>query len=421
MTNRFHLLITTLLLSLTAAVAPVRAQTVDGVAAVVNDEVITTYDVLQRVRLILTSSGVQATPELIQRVQAQALRGLIDERIQLQEAAEYEIQVTPEEVAQALERLARQNNMTADVIARDLAQVGVSVETLEDQLRAEIAWQALMSGLYGSRVRVSDDQISQALERIATNAEKNRYLISEILIEPQLTAGGDQTRQVIQFVYEQLQQTQGQGFPQLARQFSAAASAVNGGDVGWVRSGELRHSEIERELGRMRPGAISPPIETRDGYFIILLRDAQRGSELERVHLRQVLLPAGPSGGDEAAMEEKLQSALRRVRDCDDMERVTRQLPEAIVSDLGMVKPSDLAANVRDAVAAMEPGETTEPMVMRAGAVALTLCERQSMAAEALPSRAEIENQLRDQQLSLLSRRYLRNLLETATIETRLR
>ncbi len=411
-------------LCLLAAAPRAQAQAMEGVAAIVNDEVITTYDLRQRVRLILTSSGVEPTPELLQRAQSQALRGLIDERVQLQEAAEFDIAVSPDEVNAAIDRLARQNNVTADAIQRDLAQVGVDVRTLEDQLRAEIAWRSLMNGLYGSRVRVSDDQISQALERMAASASKDQYRMAEILVEPRITPQGeDVSMQDVQYVYQILQQSQGRAFAELARRVSAAPSAVNGGDVGWVSAGDLRHEALERELAGMRPGAISQPVQTREGIYIVLLIEKREGADLERVRLRQLLLSTTQAGGRDAQEEaaRQLNDATRRMRACDDVARVKRSLPRVIASDLGLVTPRDLSPSIRAAVEALEPGQTSEAILVPAGAIALSLCERVDMTPESLPSRAEVENQLIDRQISLLSRRYLRDLIDTATIENRLR
>ena len=72
------------------------AQQVEGIAALVNDYPITTVDVRNRMRLIIASSGAQPTPEALARIQDQAIRSLVDETLQLQEALEYEIEVDPE-------------------------------------------------------------------------------------------------------------------------------------------------------------------------------------------------------------------------------------------------------------------------------------------------------------------------------------
>jgi len=71
--------------ALAGAASPAAAQYAEGAAAIVNDHVISTFDVRQRATLLLVSAGIQSTPEMLQRAQAQALRDLIDERLQLQE------------------------------------------------------------------------------------------------------------------------------------------------------------------------------------------------------------------------------------------------------------------------------------------------------------------------------------------------
>src|SRR5262245_25953566 len=83
---------------LAGAASPASAQLAEGVAAVVNDHVISTFDVRQRANLLITSAGLQSTPEMQQRARGQALRDLIDERLQIQETATYEIAVTPQEI-----------------------------------------------------------------------------------------------------------------------------------------------------------------------------------------------------------------------------------------------------------------------------------------------------------------------------------
>ncbi len=398
-----------------AVVGPSRSQMMEGVAAIVNDDVITTYDVEQRMRLLLASSNVQPTQELMQRIQAEAIRSLIDERLQLQEAAEYEIAVTDEDVAQELDNLAARNNASAAAIEQDLARRGVDIDTLEQQLRAELAWQILVNGRFRPLVRVSDNQIDQALERMATNADKPSYRIAEILIEPRSQS---EAQQALQFIAQQL--NQGVPFQQLAQQISRAPSAVDGGEVGWVRAGELRNEEIERALEGMNPGDIRP-VETREGIYFMLLLDRRRGVELERLELNQIFVPYGANAGDGAFEQasQQLTRGTRRVRNCEDIQEAAERIDGAIFQDLGLLPPSDLNAELRDKVINLNVGQITEPISLPSGAAIVMLCSRQDMATDAMPSREDIENRLLDQQLALYSRRYLRSLLDQATIETR--
>ncbi|MEO1305946.1 MAG: SurA N-terminal domain-containing protein, partial [Pseudomonadota bacterium] len=142
------------------------AQQIEGIIAVVNDDPISFTDVRQRARLLLLSlGGQQPTPEQIQQITQQALEQLIDEKLQLQEAAEYEVEITDSEIASSIDRLAQQSGITRDVLLQSLIESGVNPNSLEEQTRADIAWRRIMGGLYGSRIRISDNQINDQIER----------------------------------------------------------------------------------------------------------------------------------------------------------------------------------------------------------------------------------------------------------------
>src|SRR5690606_5015719 len=128
--------------------------------------VISTYDVRQRATMLLVSSGIEPTPELQQRARAQALRDLVDERLQIEEAQRYEISVESGLIDRRLADIARQNNTTVAGLAQSLAQTGVSIGTLRSQIEADIAWQRLINGMYGGRVRISEVEIQETQQRI---------------------------------------------------------------------------------------------------------------------------------------------------------------------------------------------------------------------------------------------------------------
>ena len=78
---------------LMAAATPASSRDLEGIAAVVNDQVISLYDVDQRVDLFFASSGIEKSPEMTERMRQQVLRALIDEKLQLQEAKRVEIEI----------------------------------------------------------------------------------------------------------------------------------------------------------------------------------------------------------------------------------------------------------------------------------------------------------------------------------------
>ncbi len=404
--------------ALTVAV-PSAGQAVEGIAAIVNDDPISTFDVQQRMRLILSTSGVQPDEELLRRIQAQALNSLIEEQIQLQEAERFEVEVSEAEINDALADLARQNNISVDSISSNLARAGIDVTTLEDQLRAEIAWRILVNGRYGSRVRVSDDQIDEALRRISESSSKPQYLLSEIVLEIPLQATDEQADQLINTVFTQL--SQGAPFPAIARQYSASPTGANGGDLGWVRAGEMR-TEIEAAVAEMQVGQVAP-IQTANGVTILALRDRRAAADPTKVTLKQVLLPVAADAGASAAAAavQSLRDITSRIQGCDSVDAATAGLDGVLTADLPGVSPGDLAPAFRDAIAPLDIGEASEPIQSPAGALLIVLCGRERDSAAGAPSRQQVEDNLLNQQLVQLSRRYLRDLRREATIETRAR
>jgi peptidyl-prolyl cis-trans isomerase SurA len=397
--------------ALAGPAAPAAAQSSEGVAAIVNDAVISTYDVRVRANMLLVSAGIESTPEMLERARAQALRDLVDERLQIQETGRFDVAVDPAQIDARISDIARSNQMTAEQFIASLAGSGVPISTLRQQIEADIAWQRLMSGLYGSRLRVSELEIRETQERIAASATRPQYLISEIFLPAateqefqDMTQGGMRLIQEMQ---------RGAPFPMVARQFSASATAAAGGDMGWISATELS-PELQPIAERLQPGQVSMPVRTPNGVYIIALRERRAGAAegaTMLVSLRQITAPA--------ARLSQLQRAQSRISGCGNLERVATALGgDAAVVDLGRALEADLSADVRARIADVPAGSASTPVESGEQANVFVVCAREAGGA-AVPSRDEIEDRLRERELSMLSDRYLRNLRREATIITR--
>ncbi len=421
MTCAKRIVLSLLACALTLGTASAYAQTTEGVAALVNDEPITTVDVRNRMRLIIASTGMSQIDEAtLVRIQDQAMRGLIDEHLQLQAAADYEIEVSDEEITNSLLDLADRNNTTVDVIVQDLRNSGVDVSTLRHQLEAEIAWQIIVNGRYGSRIRISEQQIELALERLAASASQPQYRIFEMLFEVPAAGQEEQTVQRVITVMNQLQQ--GATFPELARQFSDAPSAANGGDIGWITASELQ-PEVAAIMPQMRQqyqqsggrGALSNPIEVPGGFMVIALVGARDGTTTLQYDLVQISVPTSAVTD---ATRTNFQRELADNPTCSQAETVAGRINGAIYTPLGSISAEAVLPAVRDALQPLDEGENTGVMQSGSGLQALIVCDR-TIAGPGVPTRDDLEGQLRGQQLSLLSRRWLRDLRRDSTVEIR--
>ncbi|WP_339741479.1 peptidylprolyl isomerase [uncultured Maricaulis sp.] len=415
-------LVLTLMASLLVITAPgAMAQSTEGVAALVNDEPITTVDVRNRMRLIIASTGLtQLDPATLAQIQSQAIRGLVDETLQLQAAREYEIDVTEEEINRSIQDLADRNNTTIATIVGDLERSGVDILTLRHQLEAEIAWQVLVNGRYGSRIRISDQQIEMALERLAASASQPQYRIFELFFEIPSVNREQETVERVIAVMDQLQR--GAPFPELARQYSDAPSAANGGDIGWIVASQLPPEvatilpQLMQQYAQSQGGAaLSNPVRVPGGYMIVALVAARDGTTTLQYDLVQITVPASAVQPNSSAA---LTRALAANPTCAQADAVASRIPGSVVTPLGAIGADALLPQFSEALAPLREGGNTGVLQTAAGLQSLIVCER-TIAGPGVPSRDDLESQLRGQQLSLHSRRWLRDLRRDGTVEIR--
>jgi len=411
----------------TPASAPAPAATPrplsESVAAIVNDEIISTYDLAQRMRLLIATSGVQPNQENLPQFQRQALISLIDEHLQLHELKRVEKQqkmsiiATDDEVRDEIAGMARDNNMTVDQFMNVLKQQGIGQETLYQQVRAQMSWQRWIQGRYGSRLRIGEDQIKATEARLAAVASKPQYEVSEVLIDTNRAGGVDAAVKGAQQLINQMQQ--GAPFAAVARQFSAAPTAASGGDAGWISPGEMP-PEVDAALEQLRPGQLSAPIQTKDGVYIIYLRNKRAGAGATVVDLKQaaIALPESASAADVEAARAKLMSVRTAAKGCDDLAAAAAKAQGVVAGDLGEAEIADLAPEFRKAAETLDVGQISEPIRTKVGLHLVAVCGKRATGGAQL-THDQIENRLFGQQLAMVSRRYMRDLRNSATIETR--
>ena len=395
----------------------------ESVAAIVNDDIISTYDLMQRMRLLIVTSGVQPTEETMPQIQREALRSLVDERIQIQELRrvekeqKIEIIANQQDIDEEINEIAKGNNMTGPQLVAALGSQGVGAETLRAQLRSEVSWQRWIHGRYGSRLRIGADQVKAVQERMELAASRPQYQIGEIFLDAAHIGGMEQAVQGAQQLVGQLQQ--GAPFPAVARQFSAAATAAKGGDAGWIGLGELP-PEVDAVLDQLRPGQLSSPIPVKDGVYIIYLREKRAGASATLVSLKQAAIPlAGDAAPEAVAAAQATLEALRpSVTGCDNIETAAAGIEGVMAGDLGEAEIQDLAPAFREAAETLAPGQLSAPIRTPAGLHLVAVCGKRQSGAQ-IPSATQIENRLFGQQLAMISKRYLRDLRNSATIETR--
>ncbi|HEY8191963.1 MAG TPA: peptidylprolyl isomerase, partial [Alphaproteobacteria bacterium] len=241
-----------------------------SIAMVVNEDAISASDVNARTKLILVSSGIPDTQELRAKMRPQILSTLVDERLMMQEAGRMNITVPADEIEKGFATIAGQNNMSAEQFKAILKREGIPQSTIADQIESQIAWGRVVQEKLRPKVVVTESELDNLTQRIRGDIGKTQYLISEIFLPVENAGDEANVKQLADKLTGQL--TQGKApFPRVAAQFSQSAGASRGGDMGWIREGELEQA-VNDVLVNMKEGELSRPIRSLTGYHIMLLR-----------------------------------------------------------------------------------------------------------------------------------------------------
>lgn len=397
----------------------VSAQEVGHIAAVVNDEVISVYDLGARTRVILSSTNLPDNAETRRRLVPQILRSLIDEKLQLQEAKRLNIGVTPEELNEAFRSIERNNNMPPGKLKELVESAGINFSTIENQTRATLSWVKVVRRQIRNNIQVGPEEVQDEIARLKAARSRPQSLASEIFLSVDSIDQEDEVRNAAIRLVEQIRS--GASFETMARQFSQSASAVNGGDLGWVVAGTLP-DDLDSALARLQPGQMSDPIRSVAGYHILQLRDRQvretPGEDDTTVGLQYVFLrlPQSATAEDKANMTSLANIVRENAQDCADMAKLKGEVGGAQFPLPEKAKVKDMSENLRNIISGLEIGKPSEPLQIGNGVLVLMVCSREK--DDGLDP-AEIEAQLADEKVDIQAKRYMRDLRRAAFIDIR--
>jgi peptidyl-prolyl cis-trans isomerase SurA len=408
-----------------ALLMPARAaEPEEKIVAVVNDEAISEGDLNGRIKLALLASNYPDSPEVRAKLQAQVLRSLIDDQLRIQEAKRLKVSVDKEEVQNELKATAESNHQTVGQLKELLAKQGIPFATLEKQTMAQVSWRKVIQKEIRKRVEVTDAEIDAAYSKMMSTVEKKQYLVAEIFLAVDAPGDDARVKAFADNIEEQLQH--GGNFAKLAQQFSQAAGAAQGGDMGTVQDGELPDA-IDQTIKKMLPGTVSEPVRTQSGYHIVYLRakgDALAGDPAQaEVHLKNVLIPftKQPTKDDIPRLMAEATKIGADLPNCAAIDAKGKR--DGLGGDLGkpgqMVKVESLPRGIGAVVASLQVNQMSQPMPTNDGMMLFMVCARKDPPKRAAPTKEQIGNQLYLERLDMQQQRYLSDLRSSGFVDVR--
>ena len=347
---------------------PSNLETLDKVVAVVNDEIITSTQLAQRVEAIRArlqgQDAGQMPPEDVLR--RQVLQQMILQDVELQIAHRAGIQVDKATLDQAIANLARANNLTPDQLRQALVNQGQSWETFTADLKNRILVDRLTQQEVESRVHVSPDEVktfaSQLKEIGGLSFDLQQIFIA--LPDNPTPDAVSAARQQAEKIREQL--VAGASFTRLATAVSNGRDALQGGRLGWVKAGELPPS-IAQILLQVKAGEISPIIPGPTGFHIFKVLDMKRATPtVTEVKAAVIFLRAGNGLQlqEAEARARDIQQALEGGTRFSELARSYSQDPATAAKggEVGWVAPGQLPDVLERTLLSLAPDAVSDPI-----------------------------------------------------------
>lgn len=420
-----------LILACTSAFAA-DAQEGLGIAAVVSGDPISSYDVDSRIKFIIATANLSNTPDVIARIRPQIMRTLLDEKLQLQEAKKLDIKVTDDDVKKAIAGIEAERNMPPGAIDHIMEINHVPKDTFTHQIRAQLAWNKLLAQKIRPHVKVSDEEIATALQRIATQPVKpakgpQELKIAVITLPVDKPSRAAEVKKLADKLVKEVRG--GASFEEVSRQFSSAAAGAGGKvESFWVKPGQL-DLHVNQALANADKGTVTDPVPTSEGFTIIKVYDTRAiGPAPEPeiadsdVTLKEILLKLKPDAPNkEAAVLLQIgEDVAKHPGGCQDKSVAGVDNPEEIdiAVDFRTQRMSALPGALRTIAQSLKIGEISTPFASDEGIRLYMLCDKKDIAA-GTPDREQVYRMLMQQKMELEAQKYLRNLRRETFIEVR--
>ncbi len=375
--------------SLNAAHAAASAAEVDRILAVVNDNVITRSDLAVEKRTVtqqMRQQNIEIPPDDI--LDKQLLERLILKRLQLQLADSSGIKIDDDTLNRAIETIAKQNNMSLKEFRSVLERDGFDFAAFRENIRTEIVLSRLRQRQIANRITVTEQEVENLLatQKLQgdTGGGDNEYHVAQILIALPEAPTPEQVQTANKKAEEVLAKLRaGADFKQTASAVSNDQQALQGGDLGWLKTGQLPTLFAE-VVPTLKPGDVSDLIRSASGFHLVTLLDKRGGAQGTRIvkqsQVRHILVRPNELVSDKEA-ETRLAQLKLRIEGGEDFAPLARSHSDDASSatnggSLGWVNPGDLVPRFEEVMNSLQPGQISEPFQTQFGWHIVQLIER---------------------------------------------
>ena len=400
----------------------------DHIAAVVNQELVTAYEVSQRLaraRDDAQRNKQQLPPET--ELRRQVLESLIEDRAMLSHARDSGVRVDDAEIDRAVANIAAQNQITLAQMRQQLARDGLDLARFRANIRDQMLIERVREREVAQRIRITDSEIDEFIEtQRGAAAGEVHYNIAQVLVT--VPDGASEA-----IVAERRARAEtalarirgGEAFAAVVKAVSEDANKDKGGEIGLKPADRLPDIflEVVRPLSN---GDVAPTLlRSGAGFHVLKLVERSDGSafRVTQTRARHILLRPSPQLSEQAVqlrLADFKRQIEERSRRFEDLAREHSLDGSAQAGgDLGWAAPGQFVPEFEEAMNALAIDGISPPITSRFGVHLIQVVERRSVALDTKQLREQARNALRERKFETAFNEWVREVRDRAYVEFR--
>jgi peptidyl-prolyl cis-trans isomerase SurA len=340
---------------------------IDRIVAVVNDGVVLQSELDQAMQNVMKQYAghtEQLPPRKI--LERQVLQRLILMKLQVQKAAEQGVRVSNQDVAQAIDNVAKQNHMNVQQLQQAITRQGGSFAQFQQQVADQIMVQRLRDSVIRKNVSITDAEVDNMLKNPAYSG--NQVHLAHIRISTPTGASASDLQAAQQKAEKAIKAIHGgMSFASAAIQYSDADDALKGGDLGWRSLDEVPPAFVDI-ISKMKPGQITPPLRGPNGYQILKLiaSRAAPAKVVTEYHARQILIRPSELVSKQQA-KQKIDDIYHRIVDKhQDFAKLAKQYSDDDTTannggDMDWFAANAWGSTIQEKLDSLKDGQVSKP------------------------------------------------------------
>ena len=396
----------------------------DSIAIIVNDDVITQNELEEKIAYfenqIRVSGGSVSDMESLKK---QVIERMIRDKVQLQKAAQFGIQIDDISLNRMIDAMAKKNNMTLSELRATLEREGIDFGDFRTQTREELIIQELQKRSVADKVNVTNQEIQQFIQ---ANQEQSKsgteYHLLHILIATPESASPEDIQASLEKANDLYQQlVDGADFKQLAIRESDGSNALKGGDLGTRKANELPELFLNA-IANLQSGDVSKPIRSASGFHLLKVLTTSNNAEMvTQTHARHILIKTSADIGDDDARDTllELKQRIEAGENFADLANEYSEDPGSKVKggDLGWANPGTFVPAFERVMGSLADGQLSEPFKSQFGWHLMQVLERREVDMANTIMEAKAMQAIRKRKIDEELRLWLRRIRDEAYIE----